>query len=548
MPTDKIAQEICDQWNREDSKSSQTMTLYQQVADHFLQRENSITSKKSEGEDKSLPILDPTGMLDLQDMVAGLCAAIIPNGQNFFRLLARDSQLNDIPRVASYLNRLTERVHIEMFRANFILEFCEYLTSLVSFGTGNIYSGWDSEKVGLFYKDWDVANYRFGVDKRGLASWCLVKWAYTAEQAYAEFKEQAGEKVIKYANDPAKSQEKFNFIWRVQKRKNRNPELKDNKNWEFEEICVNETEKVVVSESGYRRFPYHIARWLLSSQEIWGRGQGTIALSADKELQSQRKALLTCANRANFPPMQTHQSFEGTPKTYPGANNVVTEMDNIKALDLGVQGNFPITKDTILMQQEILHRCFFVKVFAPLDALTGDRRTQMEIYERVKAGYIRLILPITRIYNEGLTGCIEDSTMHIIENHLMEPPPPELRAVKIDYLGRLALALQEQQSDAFQRFAQFAIGMEQVIPGFTKKTINVNRAGRRMATTFGMNEGDLNTEEERAAIEAEEMQMKQQQQTMMAAQAAGTAYKDTSTAPEKGSPAEQVMAGMEQGV
>lgn len=547
---DNKANQIISEWSHENAKSGNTMSLYQQVADHFFQRENSVTSTRTEGEDKSLPILDPTGSLDLQDMAAGMSAIVLPPGQYFCRLTAGDDRLQNMPHIASYFNYATQILHRELFKpsCNFVLEFNEFLESWIGFGTGNIYSGWDKNNLKLKFKDWDVANYRFGVDSNGYPNRCLIKWTYTAQQAYELWGDSAGTNVVKKAISDKQSDkdEKFDFIFKVGPRTKRNPQYSDNLNYAYEECVVNATEKIVVFEGGYKQFPYHIARWLLSSQETWGRGQGTIALSADKELQKQRKAFLLCADLANNPPRETLASFEGTPKVYPGANNVVMEPNTIRALDKTLQGNFPITKDTILAQQEIIHRCFYVKVFAPLDNLPGDRRTTVEIIERVKAGYMRLILPVTRLYNECLTPLVERCVLILIENGVIQPPPPELKEFKVEYLGKLALALQEQQADAFQRFAQFAITMENVVPGFTRETINTQRAGRRMATTFGVNEGDLNTEEERANIIQERQQQEQAQMAMMAAQSAGKAYKDTSQKAEEDSPASELISNMQQ--
>lgn len=540
MP-EAIAKEIVQQWGRAETDSANTMALYQQVADHFFPRENSILTIRTPGEDKSLPILDPTGRLARQKMVAGLYSSIIPTGHHFFRLMAQEAELNDNWMVASYLNRLTTLVHNEMMRSNFITEFTEYLNSLVTFGTANMYSGWDKEELGLTYKDWDVANFRFHVDAKNRPNRCFIRWAYAADQAYEEFGEAAGPNVVAAAKDPNKCRDKFVFIWRIQKRADRDVTKADSSNYPWEETVINEKENAVVREAGYKRFPYSVTRWMLASQEVWGRGQGTIALSADKELQRQRQAMLLCADLANNPPRQTLASFEGTPRVAPGANNIVMEMDSIRALDGRLQGNFPITVETIKMQRDLINDIFYRFVFAPLEGLTGDRRTTAEIYERTKEGLVQLINPIGRLYDEGLSGIISNSTLLCIENHLIEPPPPELVGLKIDYLGRLALALQEQQADAFQRFAQFAMGMEEVVPGFTKKTISTQRAGRRMASTFGVNEGDLVTPEELAEIEQQEAQLQQQQQAAMMAQTAGQAYKDAAVAPGEGSPAEAMM-------
>jgi membrane protease subunit (stomatin/prohibitin family) len=86
--------------------------------------------------------------------------------------------------------------------------------------------------------------------------------------------------------------------------------------------------------------------------------------------------------------------------------------------------------------------------------------------------------------------------------------------------------------------------MEQIVPGITEEVLNVRRAGRRMATTFGLNEGDLNTEDEANAVRQNRQQMQQAAMQMEAMQAAGKTLKDASSKPEAGSPAENILAQM----
>lgn len=544
--SDERAMQTVQEWNRLDAESATTMNLYQSVADHFFLRENNIVNVTAPGLDKSLPVLDPTGMLDLQDMAAGMSAVVFPAGQYFCRLAPQNAALSNNWEVTHYLNSLTEILHQELFKSecNFLLEFNEFLTSLIGFGTGNIYSEWDADNLRLNFKDWDVANYRFTVDASGKPNGCIIKWNYTAAQAFAKWGNACGEKVTQAAQDPAKAQTKYPFYFHCYKRSRFQP-MRGNRNYPWGTLVVSGLDQTIVEESGYESMPYHITRWTTSSQEIWGRGQGTVALSADRELQRQKRALLLNADLTNNPPRETLSSFEGAPKVYPGANNMVMERDSIRALTQ-FTGNFPVTKDTVLMQQEILHRCFYVKVFAPLDNLPGDRRTTVEIIERVKSGYMRLVLPTMRLYNECLTPLVERCVQLLMKNGVVINqigyPPAELRGFKVEHLGRLALALQEQQADALQRFGQFALTMEQAVPNFFRDTINTDRAARRMATVFGVNEGDLNTPEERDAIRGERQQAESAQMAMMAAQAAGKAYKDGSKAAEPNSPADQIMS------
>jgi len=267
------------------------------------------------------------------------------------------------------------------------------------------------------------------------------------------------------------------------------------------------------------------------------------ALSADKDLQAQKKAYQLSVDMHNRPPYEyLANNVEGLPKIYPGAANPVMEINSIKAIDGRLSGDTNRTLELIQDTRQILHDCFFKRIF---DALSegGDRMTRVEVIERINSGRQQLILPATRIYNEGLTPLLINVFHYLLEAGRFPPLPQELTTLKIDYLGALALALQAQQSDALQRFSQFAIQMEAVVPGFTKRTINIERAGKRMGTTFGMAETDFNSPEEQAAIIQQEQQEKQAQMAAMAAATASQSYKNASGAAEPGSPAEAMMAG-----
>jgi hypothetical protein len=111
MAFDALAKEGIDEWNREDMKASTFMTLYQTVSNLIYPMENQIQTKKTPGQDLSLDITDPTAMMDSQDMAAGLSSSIIPSGQQFCSLTAKDRRLNNIERIRGYLSRATEILH-----------------------------------------------------------------------------------------------------------------------------------------------------------------------------------------------------------------------------------------------------------------------------------------------------------------------------------------------------------------------------------------------------------------------------------------------------
>lgn len=539
MADDK-AKGIIKEQEREETKAANFRNLYQEVADHMLPRENQIIGVRTPGEDKSQQIFDPTAMLDLQDMASGLSAAFFPPGETAFGLTVKNREIANKDNIKRYLASASEITHEELFASNFMLQLNETLSSLIGFGTGNLFSEW---KLSLNFKDWDVSFYVIKENSSGLIDTVIIKFPLTARQAIQEFGDDAGEKVLEDSKNPERSEIKYDFIHRISPRKERNENFTDSLNMPIESIFVNVKEQHTIEEGGFEEMPSAVARWKKSSNEVWGRGQGTVALSIVKTLQQMYSDFIECGNKWNNPPRQSLSgAVEGQIDVRPGANNIVTQIDAIKALDQGVRGNFPITKDMLEFVQNIVHRIFFVDVFAPLENLKGDRRTTLEIRERIKQTVKKLASPLYRLQSELFTPIIKRSVLLLIRNGVIPPPPPELQGqdFDIEYVSIFALALRDQQSIAFQQFAALVAELDPVFPG-AKDTLNMDRALPDIAYTFGLKTDHLSTPEE--IQEAREIRLAalEAQRVLEAAQVGSQAYGQVTKSPESGSPAEQLL-------
>lgn len=545
MAEDERAKKIINLRDRELSKQATFRSLWQETADLMFPRENQITNIQMAGTDKSRNIFNTTAVFDSQDMASGLSAAFIPSGQLFFGLKAKDRELAENDNVRRYLSIATEITHDELFESNFMLQFNETLRSLVVFGTGNLYSEWDRKRLGLNFRDWDAAFYQIRENSQGIVDTVILSFPLTARQAKQEFGDNAGEKVLKDAGDEKNEEKIYPFIHIVRPRTDRNAMFSDFMNMSFESLFVNEKEKSIVEEGGFDEMPFAVARWMKSSSEIYGRGQGTECLASVRMLQQMERNLIDCANLWNHPPREILDTFEGTVRVTPDANNYVQQMGSIKAIDDGVRGNFPITKEMLERKEQEIHRAFYTDVFTPLTGLKGDRRTTVEIYKLFEQAAKKLGMPLYRLMSELLTPNIKRDVLILIRNGKIPYPPPELqgKGFGIEYISELALALRNQQANAFQQYVEFVGGMETVFPG-VKDNINEDKAVRRMGRAFGVNEEDLATEEEVASKRQARAQQLQQQQAAEMAAVAAKGYKDTSQAAEEGSPAAELQEVM----
>jgi len=546
---DKKAKEYIAEYNRLVEKQTNSRSLWQRTGDKMWPYVQ-INSEYMPGTDRTKEIQDTTPMLDMLDMVSGFKQVLVPSGQTFFEIkVSEEFSQNDT--IQRYLSYLTEAAHVKLFASNFMTKIDDVLISMITFGPGCIFTEWRREKGGLNYKTSKIGSYVIVEDDSENVIGSIHKFKLTAQQAYKLYGDNAGPKVVEAMEKTETMQKEFWFLYRVMPRENINPRLSRqyNMNMKYDACVIQIKDEHTVEEGGFPENPYAIGRWMRPEYEKDGRGIGTEMLPQINRLFEMVKSFIEVGNKWGNPPRQAKiDGYEGKVRVFPGALNLVNEMDNIKALDSSLNGNFPITKEALDSQREIIDRAFFKQAFDPLADLKGDRRTTLEIQERIRGTLKKLGPPVGRLWLELLTKTLERSVLELIRNRDVEQPPAELTGISfgIEYVGPLALALKSEQARGFQEWLNFVGQANTAFPEqHIDDNIDFDDAIPRMGRTFGVNIEDMATEEEREAKRQARAQKLQQQEMMMAAQAAGKAYKDASGSPEEGSPAEAVMAGAE---
>lgn len=535
------AEEIINLRNIELSAQANIRNLWQDTS-NFVYPYVQITSKFEEGTRRTREIFDLTPMLDAEDMVSNLKHILFPAGQVFFAIkVGNNTQLPD--NIQRYISMLTEIAHDSIFNSNFITELDEVLRSLIHFGPASIFSEW-TVKTGLNYRNSVIGSYQLIENSKKLVDGIIITIEYTPRQAIEEFGDRAGPDVIAASNDPKKVNTKFEFIYIIKPREKINPNLSTRigSNMRWEEQVVNVKEKLIVLESGYPQFPYHIARWKRPANEKNGRGISTELLPQIKVLQRMNRDFNEVGNKWANPARETLSSFEGKYRTFPGANNVVRELPSSRAVDQGLNGNFNITEASLDRQVGIIDRAYFKNAFNPIDDLTGDRRTTLEIRERIRGTWPKIGVPVARVWYEQIAPLVERSILLLIRNGVVERPPAELEGVNfgLDFVGPFALELRSQQSKAFQEWA-FVVGeLEPAFPGATDN-VDSDDAIMRLGRNLGVNTEDMASEEQRTEKRDARALKEQQTLELAAIQAGGQAYGQTITAPEEGSAAAAVM-------
>jgi hypothetical protein len=362
-------------------------------------------------------------------------------------------------------------------------------------------------------------------------------------QAMNKWGEKAGKSVIDSMKEEKTRYRKLDFIRVVRPRDKFNPRFRNTLNMPWERKDVSVKDKVIVSEGGYPQFPYHVPRWAQSSGEIHGRGIGGMILPQVKMLNAIKRDFNEMTNKIVNPHREVLESFEGEYDTTPGARNNVMELPSSR-VDERNFGNFPVGKEEVEIERQLVKDAFYDNAFTPLTELTGDRRNELEIRQRIQEA-LRTIGQTRRLEGELFTPLIERCYSLLLENRVLPPAPPELQGqkMKIMYRGPLSLAQQDSEAAAADAWVEKGMAVSEVDPSVLDH-INLDSVMRRWGRVGGVNEDDIASEqdvEDKREARAQELQRRQ---ALEAAQVAAGAYGQTAKAPEEGSGAEQMALGI----
>ncbi len=523
---------------RLESADSTFRSNWQDQANYLFPREKNITELNFPGTKQFDQLYDTTGVMESERMASGLLTYFIPAGQKFFSLTTSDTQLQEVDAVKSHMAKATEIEHEELFASNFLLQLGETLRSLITFGTGCIFENWNK---GLNYMDWDVSRYQIQEDDNGIVDKIYLKFPMTALQAVTRWGGRVGKSVIESAVDDKKKYDIFWFLHVVKPREKFNPRFPNSVNMEWESKYIGVKDKNLITEGGYPEFPYQIPRWAKTSGEIHGRGIGGMILPQVKMVNAMKRDINEKRNKGINPPSEILQTFEGTYDQTPGAHNDVMESPT-RWIDPFYSSAYAQDKDELETERKVIKDAFFHDAFAPLTDLTGDRRNELEIRQRIQEAF-RRIGNTRRLESELFTPLIVRSYMLLVRNKVIPPPPPELQGqnMKVMYRGPLSLAQQDSEATAADAWVEKGIAVSETDPSVMDH-IDMDSVMRRWGRVGGVNEDDIRPEDEVEARREQRAQDLARREALEAAQVAGDTYGKTTKAPEEGSAAEQMGA------
>jgi len=513
---------------------------YQDCADYAMPNNSQIISERSDGE-VLRDLFDTTAEESNIQLASGLYSFLFPTETRAFVLESDDKELTDNDNAKQWFEDTTKKVHKYLIASTFREAFFEYLKSLGCFGTGCLYEE-KGRKVVIVFINYFMRDIYIVRNSDGDVDTVYRRFKFSARQAVQEFGiENLGEKIKTAFDSVSDMDKKFEFLHVVQPRDERDPKADDPLNMPFESIYISrdESEFVKGAESGYEEFPYQVSVFDKDSLEDYGRSPTMKKLPDIRMANELKRIRIKGWDKMVDPTMLVKDDGSVWPlTTKPGG--VVFYRDE-KPEWWKFEGNLSEINNAISETKEEVQKGYFVDMFDPL--IDRKNMTATEIMARVEQK-LRFLTPIIGRLQSGLFNPMIQRVIGILGRQgKLSDMPEELAEAdfSIMYLGRLALALRTIETEGLAKtLAEWSPLAEMNILEWLDH-INIPTAFRDSARNNGIPATWLRSldevkqiQDERAAKEAEQVQL-------AAAEQAAKAAKLGSTKPEDGSPTAMAM-------
>lgn len=417
----------------------------------------------TQGDKRTEELYDSTALLALTRFGAILDSLLTPRNQTWHRLTTNIRELNKNREVRLWF----EKANAVLFKyryspeANFASQNQQNYKSLGAFGTGCLFTDALVGEPGIRYRAVHLSEAFFTENHQGIVDGALRYFSFKARQALQIWGEKCPD-AIKGAMATNPNQDFF-FIHCVKAREDYEPNKKDMRGMKWASYYVSITGKKLMSEGGYKTFPYAISRYEQGPGEVYGRSPAMDVLPAIKTLNEEKKTILKQGHRVVDPVLLVHD--DGIVDTFslkPGAVNAggVTK-DGRPLVHTLPTGNIVIGKELMDDERQVINDAFLVNLFQIL--VDTPQMTAAEVMERSREKGILLAPTIGRQQSEYLGPLIDRELDVLMQQGLVDPMPQALREAageyQIEYDSPLSRTQRAEEAAGLMRTLETALNV-----------------------------------------------------------------------------------------
>ena len=413
---------------------------------------------RNKGNKRHNQIYDSSATQALSILAAGMMSGMTSPARPWFRLTTGGDDLDSYQPVKIWLDQVT-RLMLKIFQgSNTYRALHSMYEELGGFGTAASIMVPDFRSV-IHHHPLTAGEYAITTDWRGDVATLYREFQKTVGQIVKEFGYKACSPTVQNLYDRGNLEAWVTIIHAIEPRADRDPSKNDPQNmaWKSVYFEIGGNQQHCLRESGFKRFPALVPRWVVRGGDIYGESPAMTALGDINQLQHQQLRKAQGIDYKTRPPLQAPTSMKNRDvEMLPGG---ITYVDSANPHG-GIRSAFEVNIDLqhllgdIRDVRERIRSCFFADLFMMLANQTDTRMTATEVAERHEEKLLMLGPVLERLQNELLDPLIENTFDAIMEAGIASPAPDELqgRPLNVDLIGMLAQAQRAVGTNSIDRF------------------------------------------------------------------------------------------------
>lgn len=404
-------------------------------------------------------IIDSTALHALQVLQSGMMAMRTSPARPWFRIQTPDARLNRRHGPRQWLYDAAEVMQGVMRKSNTYMALPHLYTESGLFGTGGSIMAQDFDTV-VHHHRITFGEYVCATDWRGDIDTLYRRFQMSVAECVRQFGIENVSQVVRNAweNNQQNSAVQILHVIEPRPANERGSLMAAQMPWKSCYYDIGDESGRALRESGHRRFPALVPRWMCLSNDVWGIGCGAMTIGDVRQLQIMQTRFAEAVDYQTRPPLQVPYAVINRDRDLLPGGKVPYDQNGPSggvrtAFNVDLRLDFMLS--SIKDVQDRIRTAFHVPLFQTLTSLgSTTQRTAEEIIQR-KDEALPLLGPITQQLQRDLDmPLIQMIFERCLEAGLFPPPPPELEnmELEIEFVGPLAQALKIVGAQSIDRF------------------------------------------------------------------------------------------------
>lgn len=525
--------------------------MYQLIGEYVMTRKQNFSSNTTPGDFETKNIFSSVAPNSNQRMASALIGNLWPNGARSIRLV-RPRYIPDTEENKAYYDEITN-VFVDVLDSPETGTFPalqEYMLDQGAFGT----SGVLVKKTGdltdpLRIKALNVKYFLIDEDKDGFVDTVFICEELTAKQVVGEYGVENVSMKVKEAFNQYDIKTKFKVIHVIEPRESV-PQTKGNLSYPIASVHFEWDTDKLLRESGYKKMPAIIGRFLKALGEKQGRSAAMFSMPATMRLNLAWEMIFRAGGKKLKPPLYLLDNGSlgaDTIDTSEDALNIFSTLGMGEKSPVGVlydvgnlQDIYPIVESLV---QDVTDS-FYIDQLMDLNNEKKMTFGEAQIRDRIRGEGLNTIFKrqetefFSRFINSAFS-CLEEDGLMGVERGSMEErmmleaglvpiyyPPDVLRAkkrgqkiYKIKYISPASRIMRTEELQGITTLMDMNIGGAQAFPEILDN-IDPDKIERQLYDLLNIDEETLRASQVVKDIRAARAEMQKQQMQMAQAQAA----------------------------